>query len=354
MDLAKKRKEQSSRWNFKSHADLQGPDGFADFCLKIRRNRAVLVSKGRITDSFYTEDSKLYITPREARLIGRGSELDRKTGKWDSLSARIVRNYSRYSPEQGSALFEQFKKRYAYLQEDMADASRSVVGQLTVVRLWNLSIVGAILFGMFSMTMIYRYLGQGAEAEEVAAKAGAAGEVGIERSIGSFEMGDVRVVEDEGERYTRHFIEDMGDSKKEDLEKEIRAMVKGYPIEEMVPYIAKKDRIVAAFLIGIAKKESNWGKRVPVLNGQDCYNYWGYRGIRKLMGTGGHTCFNSRKDAVDTVAKRLQYLVENKELDTPEKMVIWKCGSDCSVTGGQAAANKWISDVNGYFKKLSY
>ena len=69
------------------------------------------------------------------------------------------------------------------------------------------------------------------------------------------------------------------------------------------------------------------------------------------MGTGGHTCFNSRKDAVDTVAKRIDYLVNEKKLNTPEKLVIWKCGSSCAATGGQAAANKWISDVKLYLEK---
>lgn len=71
------------------------------------------------------------------------------------------------------------------------------------------------------------------------------------------------------------------------------------------------------------------------------------------MGTGGHTCFNSRKDAVDTVAKRIDFLVNNKKLNTPAKMVIWKCGSNCKATGGEAAARKWISDVSLYFDKLS-
>ena len=137
-----------------------------------------------------------------------------------------------------------------------------------------------------------------------------------------------------------------------DLEKEIREMVKGFPIEKMAGEIATKNRIVAAFLVGIAKKESNWGKRVPVLNGQDCYNYWGYRGQREKMGSGGHTCFDSPKDAVDTVAKRLEFLVSNEKLNTPAKMVVWKCGYDCS-WDSKVAVQKWISDVNMYFKKLN-
>jgi len=53
------------------------------------------------------------------------------------------------------------------------------------------------------------------------------------------------------------------------------------------------------------------------------------------------------------VAKRLDWLVNNKKLNTPSKMVVWKCGSSCAATGGQAAAIKWISDVNLYFEKLN-
>ena len=135
------------------------------------------------------------------------------------------------------------------------------------------------------------------------------------------------------------------------LKEKIDQMVAGTPMEKMSPYIAKKDKKVAAFLVGIAKKESNYGRRVPVLNGKDCFNYWGYRGIRKRMGSGGHTCFDSPEDAVNTVGGRIERLVKSG-VDTPQKMVLWKCGSNCNVTGGQAAANKWISDVNMYFSKM--
>jgi hypothetical protein len=139
--------------------------------------------------------------------------------------------------------------------------------------------------------------------------------------------------------------------KADKLEEKILQMVAGTPMEKMAPYIAKKDKKVAAFLVGIAKKESNYGRRVPVLNGQDCFNYWGYRGIRKRMGTGGHTCFDSPEDAVNTVGGRIERLIKSG-VDTPQEMVLWKCGSDCNATGGQAAANKWIRDVNMYFSKM--
>lgn len=147
------------------------------------------------------------------------------------------------------------------------------------------------------------------------------------------------------------FLEYFGEAAEEEYQTKITEMVKGYPVEEMLPYIFTKDRTVAAFLIGIAKKESNWGKRVPVLDGQDCFNYWGYRGVRRLMGTGGHTCFNSRKDAVDTVAKRIEKLVYSEKLDTPEKMILWKCGFSCA-GHSRESVKKWISDVSLYFSQI--
>lgn len=134
------------------------------------------------------------------------------------------------------------------------------------------------------------------------------------------------------------------------LENHVRTVVSGYPIEVMAPYIALHNKTSAAFLVGIAKKESNWGKRVPVLEDQDCFNYWGYRGIRRMMGTGGHTCFNSRQDAVETVAKRLNTLIHSEELNTPEKMIVWKCGFSCS-GHSRESVKKWIADVDMYFSQ---
>ncbi len=136
--------------------------------------------------------------------------------------------------------------------------------------------------------------------------------------------------------------------KTEELEGEIMKIVAGSPMEKMAPLIAKEDRKVAAFLVGIAKKESNLGRRVPVLNGKDCYNYWGYRGARDRMGSGGHTCFDSPEDAIATVGGRLKRLVQS-DVDTPAEMVLWKCGSNCAKDAG---AKKWISDVDTYFNKI--
>jgi len=135
------------------------------------------------------------------------------------------------------------------------------------------------------------------------------------------------------------------------LKNEIANILIGTPMENMIEPISQQDKIVAAFLVGIALKESQFGKHSPKLHGQDCYNYWGYRGIRKRMGTGGHTCFDSPEDAVKTVGERISRLVKSG-VDTPQEMVLWKCGSDCNATGGWTAARKWISDVNTYYSKM--
>ncbi len=126
-------------------------------------------------------------------------------------------------------------------------------------------------------------------------------------------------------------------------------LMKGYPMEDLAPEIAKQDRQVAAFLIAIAKKESAWGKHTPKLHGKECYNYWGFRQKRARMGSGGHTCFDSPEEAVRVVSRRLHRLIK-KGYDTPQKMVIWKCG-DC--TGpARAGAQKWIQDVDFYYQKM--
>ncbi len=138
---------------------------------------------------------------------------------------------------------------------------------------------------------------------------------------------------------------------KMELQRELNEMVEGYPIEQMVPYIAEQDEKVAAFLVAIAKKESAWGKRVPVLGGKDCFNYWGYRGGGNRVTRGGYTCFDSPQQAVETVGKRIAYLVQDQGLDTPNKMIVWKCGSTCAGHSSYGV-QKWISDVSLYFKKI--
>lgn len=325
-----------------------------------KKIRPTLFSHGTRTASFFTEDSGLYLTPREQRLIEAGVDIDQRAKSWDSLSSRILKNYQAVSPSRKDLMVRTLELRYNRIQEDLAEGYYQFVKGFSLPKFWNVTVVASVLLGMVSMTFIYRYLGEGVSAGNPVAGSGTTGEL-ISQNKDDKDKKEEKVLgaevseekPDKDAEYISKVLENLENKKKEDLEKEIRSMVKGYPIEAMVPYIMKQDKTVAAFIIGIGKKESDWGKRVPVLNGEDCYNYWGYRGIRKRMGTGGHTCFDSPKDAVDTIAKRINTLVYDKKLNTPGKMVIWKTGGNAAATGGQAAANKWISDVDKYFKKLN-
>lgn len=213
------------------------------------------------------------------------------------------------------------------------------------------SLIGGIAFGMVSMAFMEHFFGPGVFARSQDSEQTAQTDLGSQvagASISEENVNASQTYDSESDIFLEYFNEAADAEYKDSVKK----LVAGYPIEEMLPYIFEQDRIVAAFLVGIAKKESNWGKRVPVLNNQDCFNYWGYRGVRRMMGSGGHTCFNSRKDAVETVAKRLNTLINSEKLNTPEKMIIWKCGFSCA-GHSRESVKKWISDVDMYFRELS-
>lgn len=323
--------------------------------------KPTLFSRGKRTDCFLTDDSGLYILRSGKKGTRSNSKATNSQKYFDGLGSRFANNYMKYRPnKKKSSLIEFYAKKADWIKLNMDKASLEDFNfwkNLSFARAWNFSLIGAVIVGMVSMSFIYRYLGSGASAESKSRSAEIKREAifSLEKPYPqSRVLGEENAKEkDKNGIYFESVLSDLIESQKNEFEEKIRTMVTGYPIEEMAPYIAEQDPVVAAFLISIARKESSWGTRVPVLNGQDCYNYWGYRGIRKLMGTGGHTCFNSREDAVETVAKRIAFLVSSKKLDTPAKMVIWKCGSDCDATGGQAAAKKWINDVDHYFKKFN-
>lgn len=138
---------------------------------------------------------------------------------------------------------------------------------------------------------------------------------------------------------------------REVFERDLQKMLKGYPIADMIPYIVQQDKRVASYLVAIAKKESDWGKHIPVYYGENCFNYWGYRGQDEIMGSAGHTCFDTPKEAVSTVAKRLNRLVIEQGLTTASELIVWKCGFSCAAHDPYGVS-KWISDVAGYYEKV--
>jgi hypothetical protein len=134
------------------------------------------------------------------------------------------------------------------------------------------------------------------------------------------------------------------------FQEELKEMVGNSPIKKMVPFIAQRNKKVAALLIGIAKKESSFGSASPSKDGQTCFNYWGYKGAGSRGVGMGYACFGSDEEAVRVVGDRIETLVQ-KELNTPAKMIVWKCGSSCA-GHDPASVKKWISDVESYFYRI--
>lgn len=138
-----------------------------------------------------------------------------------------------------------------------------------------------------------------------------------------------------------------------DLNQAIVELSAGYPLEAMAPAIARYDKEIAGLIVGIAKKESDWGKHVPLdTNGKDCFNYWGYKGAGSRGIAMGHGCFGSPEEAVETVGNRLVELVKLRQTSEPRNLTIWKCGSSCA-THSQASVLKWVSDVDLYYQKIA-
>lgn len=161
------------------------------------------------------------------------------------------------------------------------------------------------------------------------------------------------VLQSSGSRVADSLHEGIVSHEKRAFEAELRTMVKGYPIEAMVSTIATYDRDIAGLIVGIAKKESNWGKRVPrTTSGDDCFNYWGYKGAGARGIAMGHGCFGESAEAVHAIGGRLQELVALRHTSEPANLTIWKCGSSCA-SHSPESVKKWISDVDLYFRAIA-
>lgn len=170
---------------------------------------------------------------------------------------------------------------------------------------------------------------------------------------GKKEMSDVEEEKPCGEQVAA-LVETTGQSvdTDDDLNHTIRELTAGYPLEIMAPAIASYDRKVAALIVGIAKKESNWGKRVPRSpDGADCFNYWGWKGAGSRGMAMGHGCFGTPEEAVQAVGNRIAELVALRETSEPKSMIIWKCGSSCA-THSPESVRKWIADVDLYYRQI--
>jgi hypothetical protein len=138
-----------------------------------------------------------------------------------------------------------------------------------------------------------------------------------------------------------------------DLELTVKEVVKDHPMEVMAPSIARFDRNIAALIVGIGKKESDLGKHSPSKAGEDCYNYWGYKGAGERGTAMGYACFSTPEEAVQTIGERLVRLVEKRATSEPHSLVTtWKCGASCK-GHSKESVQSWISSVDQYYSKIA-
>lgn len=260
-----------------------------------------------VAQSFFARVLRIIqvVRRRIAQLLRRQSAVF-KASRYLRMKWQVKRYRSRVA-------FRNMSLRYAFL--------RHPASPFRMLRPSRLVLLAAVVLGMAMTHLVERLVNGSASADTANQVAGISTERTPElpKDLSSEDLLALANANGDDEKpFEIEILSQFIDEEKQDkFEAEVRRMVAGYPIESMLPFILEKDRITATFLIGIAKKESNWGRRVPVLDGQDCYNYWGFRERRRLMGTGGHTCFNGKKDAVDSVSKRIENLIYDYERNTP-------------------------------------
>lgn len=142
---------------------------------------------------------------------------------------------------------------------------------------------------------------------------------------------------------------DQIDPSQEALRRDLDPILKGTPMEPMIEPISRHDRTVAAFLVGIANKESTLGKFAPRKNGKDCYNYWGFKSNINPV-AGGYACFSTPEQAVEIVGAKIASYI-SKGRTTPATFTTWKCGNTCAGHSPESVAS-WISGVSRYFYVL--
>ncbi len=159
-----------------------------------------------------------------------------------------------------------------------------------------------------------------------------------------------KICSSKNEEYQKNIAKRESKESKNKLKEDIERIVKNTPMAAMVDPISEKDRTVAAFLVGIAMKESKFGIYSPRLGGRDCYNYWGFKGGGRTV-AGGYSCFSSPDEAVEAVSGRIEKMV-SRGIHTPAQAIGWKCGSSCAGHGAESV-RKWISDVAVNFYKIN-
>ena len=159
-----------------------------------------------------------------------------------------------------------------------------------------------------------------------------------------------KICSSENGEYQKELVRRESGGDRNDLKEDVEKIVKNTPMSAMADAISQKPRPVAAFIVGIAMKESKFGVYSPKRGGRDCYNYWGFKGGGTTV-AGGYSCFSSPEQAVDAVGGKIEKMVA-KGVRTPAQAISWKCGSSCAGHGAENV-RKWISDVAINFYKIN-
>jgi len=206
-----------------------------------------------------------------------------------------------------------------------------------------------VAFAAFSFSYVFqKNFGRSAAAEEIASASNGIVLGAVDSKI--TDENDNMELQLADEDVIMNLIGKIDDERHEAFKDELLGYIAGRPMEDMAPYIAKQPRIVAAFLVGIAMKESKFGTYAPHFNGRDCHNYWGFKGGGTTT-AGGYTCFSSPEEAIQVVGKRIAKLVDGGRTN-PSAMVVWKCGSSCSWDNPENV-RKWIADVGVNFYRIN-
>src|SRR4030042_502357 len=137
-----------------------------------------------------------------------------------------------------------------------------------------------------------------------------------------------KICSSENGEYRKELAKRESGGDRNELKEDVEKIVKNTPMAAMAEAISQKPRPVAAFIVGIAMKESKFGVYSPKLGGRDCYNYWGFKGGGKTV-AGGYSCFASPEQAVDAVSGKIEKMLASG-VRTPAQAISWKCGSSCA------------------------
>ena len=117
----------------------QGRKGLFDLPLSRfvarHKNSSTFFSKHGMTESFFTEDSKKYITPLEYQKLKRGERLARTSNRLDSALSRNSEKNKIYSVRYSQRQYFDIRQRYLDVGNYVQDLIRGSVQGVSVAKM---------------------------------------------------------------------------------------------------------------------------------------------------------------------------------------------------------------------------